>query len=303
MAHAPFPGWNSPVDSLPFKQWLIKLEHRVHTLEDDLGVGSDVQAWDTNLDQIAALTPTDSNIIVGDGAAWVAESGATARTSLGVGTGDSPQVTAVNIGHASDTTLSRKSAGIVAVEGIHLTRAFTSMTDNVLVRAHTTGTDSLIQDGVGITNNDDGSVTNASQPCFLAYNSTIDTNQTGNGAVPTIDFDTEVFDQGGDFATDTFTAPVTGKYLLSCAVELVGITAAADSAYLWIRTSNRDYRRAWVKTNDIPTELTLNLSAVADMDANDTVYILVQVNGEASDVVDIQGGAGGQTYFSGALLC
>ena len=42
-------------------------------------IGTDLQAWDANLDQIAALTPTDSNIIVGNGSAWVAESGATAR--------------------------------------------------------------------------------------------------------------------------------------------------------------------------------------------------------------------------------
>ncbi len=46
-------------------------------------IGSDVQAWDTQLDDIAALAVTNSNIIVGDGSNWVAESGATALTSLG----------------------------------------------------------------------------------------------------------------------------------------------------------------------------------------------------------------------------
>lgn len=39
------------------------------------------------------------------------------RTTLGVGTGDSPQFTAVNIGDASDTTVTRVSAGVIAVEG------------------------------------------------------------------------------------------------------------------------------------------------------------------------------------------
>jgi len=48
-------------------------------------IGTSVQAWDAGLDDIAALTPTDSNFIVGDGANWVAETGATARTSLGLG--------------------------------------------------------------------------------------------------------------------------------------------------------------------------------------------------------------------------
>ena len=40
------------------------------------------------------------------------------RTTLGVGTGDSPEFTAVNIGHASDTTITRVSAGVIAVEGV-----------------------------------------------------------------------------------------------------------------------------------------------------------------------------------------
>ena len=44
-----------------------------------------------NLDDIAALTPTDGNIIVGDGTDWVAESGATARTSLGLAIGTDVQ--------------------------------------------------------------------------------------------------------------------------------------------------------------------------------------------------------------------
>jgi hypothetical protein len=58
------------------------------TARTNLGVaiGTNVQAWDANLDQIAALAVTDGNIIVGNGSAWVAESGATARTSLGLGT-------------------------------------------------------------------------------------------------------------------------------------------------------------------------------------------------------------------------
>ncbi len=34
---------------------------------------------------LSALTPTDGNFIVGTGAAWAGESGATARTSLGLG--------------------------------------------------------------------------------------------------------------------------------------------------------------------------------------------------------------------------
>lgn len=51
----------------------------------NLEIGVDVQAWDADLDTVAGLAKTDGNFIVGDGAAWVVESGATARTSLGLG--------------------------------------------------------------------------------------------------------------------------------------------------------------------------------------------------------------------------
>ena len=43
------------------------------------------QALDADLTAIAALANTDGNFIVGNGSTWVAESGATARTSLGLG--------------------------------------------------------------------------------------------------------------------------------------------------------------------------------------------------------------------------
>lgn len=39
------------------------------------------------------------------------------RTTMGVGTGDSPEFTAINIGHASDSTLARAGAGRLTVEG------------------------------------------------------------------------------------------------------------------------------------------------------------------------------------------
>lgn len=56
-----------------------------------LEIGTDVQAWDAQLDDIAGLAVTDGNVIVGDGINWVAESGATARTSLGVTIGTDVQ--------------------------------------------------------------------------------------------------------------------------------------------------------------------------------------------------------------------
>ena len=56
-----------------------------------LVIGTDVQAYDAQLADIAGLSPTDGTFIVGDGANFVLESGATARASLGLTIGSDVQ--------------------------------------------------------------------------------------------------------------------------------------------------------------------------------------------------------------------
>lgn len=63
------------------------------------------------------------------------------RDSLGVDTDDSPQFAGLNIGHASDTTLTRVSAGVIAVEGVNV---------SLSTHAHTlTGSFAFRIDGAG----------------------------------------------------------------------------------------------------------------------------------------------------------
>lgn len=70
------------------------------------------QPLDADLTAIAALTTTATgrSLLAAADAAAIA-------TIAGVGTGNSPQFTAINLGHASDTTLARSAAGIMTVEG------------------------------------------------------------------------------------------------------------------------------------------------------------------------------------------
>lgn len=153
------------------------------------------------------------------------------------------------------------------------------------------------------TISEDGIVTMPAQPCFSAFNSAGDSDQTGAGALATVDFDTEVFDQGGDFTADTFTAPVTGRYQLNAQVTLLNITAAADDVEIVIVTGNRSYSNFSQSTNDLDSTLVMQRSVIADMDASDTATVTIEVNGEATDVVDIAGSATlMRTSFSGCLV-
>jgi hypothetical protein len=70
----------------------------------DTEVGVDVQAYDADLTAIGALAKTDGNFIVGNGSTWVAESGATARTSLGLGTSNDVQFDSFGVGTAASGT-------------------------------------------------------------------------------------------------------------------------------------------------------------------------------------------------------
>jgi hypothetical protein len=56
-----------------------------------------VQAFDDDLDTISDLSNADSNFIVGSASGWVAETGDVVRTSLGLGTADSPLFSGVSV--------------------------------------------------------------------------------------------------------------------------------------------------------------------------------------------------------------
>lgn len=60
-------------------------------LKDGAVIGTDVQAYNAKLAAIAGLAVTDGNFVVGNGTTFVAESGATARTSLGLAIGTDVQ--------------------------------------------------------------------------------------------------------------------------------------------------------------------------------------------------------------------
>jgi hypothetical protein len=162
------------------------------------------------------------------------------------------------------------------------------------------GSNKLVGNGgsTGIAISANGEVTMAAQPLFLATDTGTNSNVTGSGTTFTVTFDSEIFDQNADFANPTFTAPVTGRYLISAMVHANGVTTAATRYAMTIVTSNRNYQNLVDFSSAFNGVLDLPYTVIADMDAADTATITIAGSGESSDVWDI--GAAGQ--FSGVLL-
>jgi hypothetical protein len=147
-----------------------------------------------------------------------------------------------------------------------------------------------------------GIITKPLQPAFSVHkNGTNQNNITANDAFYTITWSTERFDQNADFSSNTFTAPVTGKYFLQLHVRLNDIDSAAGYYIFSINTTLKNYR--FIFDPDFvadPIYWSITTSVLADMDANDTVTVsILQQTGTAQ--TDIDGNAE-YTFFTGYLV-
>lgn len=90
---------------------------------------------DTMVVALAALTPPGAITFIRINAdnSLSALASAAFNTAIGLGTGDSPQFTAINLGHATDTTLTRTAAGQIAVEGNAVYHAGNNPTESIIV--------------------------------------------------------------------------------------------------------------------------------------------------------------------------
>ena len=145
-----------------------------------------------------------------------------------------------------------------------------------------------------------GAVTMPLQPAFLVQPANNNqTNVAGTGA--TIIFGTERFDQGSDFASNTFTAPVTGRYQFNVSVFLIGVDADVNYYTIKLVTSNRNYFYDFDPDfGQDPARWTVSFAALADMDASDTATVVLSFSpDDATSTVDVADA----TFFSGFLVC
>jgi hypothetical protein len=149
-----------------------------------------------------------------------------------------------------------------------------------------------------------GIITKPLQPAFLATQASSQTDIAVNSTI-TLEIDTEVFDQNADFDTSTytFTAPVTGRYLLhaECRLNSIDSVVANLADTLTLSTSNRGYSTYLYpyKVLNEDTSWSFQNTCITDMDASDTAVCQLWIWGGTTQSDTATNTA---TSFSGYLL-
>mgnify|MGYP003128062912 CR=1 FL=1 len=152
-----------------------------------------------------------------------------------------------------------------------------------------------------MTINSIGAVTKPLQPAFCVQKSAQQANFSTGSFVDVV-FDDERFDQNADFSSNTFTAPVTGRYQLGASIMFINVDTAANYYQVGISTSNHSYFWTYDPgglSGDI-NYLQGEVNLIADMDANDTAKVVVYQNGGTAQT-DISYDT--DSVFSGFLFC
>ena len=285
-------------------------------------------------------TLTDKGVLVGNGTSGIA---ATAAGTTGqILTGVTSAAPVFGTSNAGSFSFSSTTAGATRTLKVEHTDN-TNTASHAVMRAEvggTSGGDPYLQTGitggveptVGVKNNASdvlrfcsatalggntnieiattGEMTKPLQSAFMAYLGSTDSNVTGNATLFTIGTGnalTEVFDLNADFNTNgTFTAPVTGKYIVGGSVVLGGI-AASNACRFYIVTTARSYLLNHRSCNAIKDAtngyISIGGCLLVDMAAGNTCSFGVISYNEGANTIDVIGGASPVTYVYGFLAC
>lgn len=167
-----------------------------------------------------------------------------------------------------------------------------------------------ISQGTSLGTNDTFVITDAGErtmplnPALQAQRGTDQFNVTGDGTVYMVPNNIEVFDVGGNYNTGTFTftAPVTGKYVLSIYTVVNFLNSNHSANLIDIVTSNRTFNGEQYANVVVVPEGRLGplATVLTDMDAADTATSQLTVSG-GSLSVGLQGGTS-NTRIMGELI-
>lgn len=248
-----------------------------------------IQIGSTGAQPVEALPTNGTNI------SWTAGAGSLTANLSG-------QVAVANGGTGQSTLTNH---GVLVGAGTSAITQLAAGTADTVLRSGGASADPAYSTNFKISSAD--VMTNTSQPCFLAYNANTASNVTGDSTVYTCQFDTVSFDNAGNFASNTFTAPRTGRYQFSSGMYAADLGAAHTLANFQLVTSG-GILLFFLYCNPVAivngTNLLIAGSAIVPMTAGDTCNMRLVVSG-STKTVDWVGGAlnANPPYFSGQLMC
>jgi len=122
-----------------------------------------------------------------------------------------------------------------------------------------------------------------------------------------IAFNSEIMDLQNNFNSTnyTFYAPIDGAYSFHAHLRLMDYDFASTAYHVRLSTSNNTFitvhaSQQWATAD--ASDVTLDMSYIAWMDAGDVAYVEVKQVGGSANPAYIHGSGGYYTYFSGALI-
>lgn len=140
---------------------------------------------------------------------------------------------------------------------------------------------------------------------FSAYNNASANNVTGDGTVYQCVYTTEFFDNCNNFAANTFTAPIDGKYMFTVSLYLNGFGAAHTLGDYYILAGGVTYHQANnnpLAVSDTTTACGIVLSVVVNLTAGQTAQVFTMVAGGLAAINYYGAGGDPRNMFSGYLI-
>ena len=272
------------------------------------GVTSNIQtqldareASNASLTAIGALATTDGNFIVGSGSTWVAETGSTARASLGLGTISTQAANSVAISGGTITGLGAPSASSDAATKNYVDNLVAGLKTRIITRVATTANITLSSD---LQNGDtlDG-ITLATGNKILVKNQTDATengiyNVVASGtATRDTDYDT-VAELAGQLVIVQEGSTNADKIFL-CTTDNSGSIGSVNIVFTIVQPSNvGDVTLNGVQTL---TNKTLTSPVISEIVSVSDGNISVLPNGSGKVLLDGNGSSGGVTVSDGLI--
>lgn len=133
-----------------------------------------------------------------------------------------------------------------------------------------------------------GLITLGSQSAFSATKSASQSNSTGDGTSVTVGYSNVLFNRNSNYdGVNIYTAPETGIYRFSAAVQFVGLTTQTSALLTINSSSGFIYNLYYVNPSNIKDNVSLLIlsgSACIPLNTGETVTVTAQASGGAKTV-------------------